>query len=59
MTKGFIYTFILAIYAFSVLGGFGYAVYYKVYESAFSVLALGGMAFPYIRGVWCKWREAE
>ena len=46
MTKGFINTFVLMLYAMGSIGGFGYAIYSEAYLISIAVLALAVMAWP-------------
>lgn len=57
MTKGFINTFVLMLYAMGSIGGFGYACYCKAYAIAAAVLVLAILAFPTIKKVFKEWTE--
>ena len=57
MTKGFINTFLLMLYAMGSIGGFGYACYCKAYMIAAAVLVLAILAFPTIKKVFKEWTE--
>jgi hypothetical protein len=57
MTKGFINTFVLMLYAMGSIGGFGYACYCKAYVIAAAVLVLTILAFPTIKKVFKEWTE--
>ena len=57
MTKGFINTFVLMLYAMGSIGGFGYACYCKAYVIAAAVLLLAILAFPTIKKVFKEWTE--
>jgi hypothetical protein len=57
MTKGFINTFLLMLYAMGGIGGFGYACYCKAYVIAAAVLVLAIMAFPTAKRVFEEWTK--
>ena len=57
MTKGFINTFLLMLYAMGSIGGFGYACYSGAYLIAVAVLVLAILAFPTIKKVFKEWME--
>lgn len=49
MLKKFYYFAAICCWFVGVIGGFGYAAYNRAGFIAFCVLALGAMAFPYVR----------
>ena len=47
--KSIYYFFCLAAWVLGTVGGFGWAAFNKAWLIALAVLALGAMAFPYVR----------
>lgn len=49
MMKGVKFWAVSCLYALGLIGGFGVAMYSKEYLFAVCIIALGAMAFPYVR----------
>lgn len=57
--KNFYYFFVMAAWVLGAVGGFGWAAFNHAWLIALSVVALGVMAFPYVRKCFRKIQGKE
>ena len=59
MAKKFYCFFVIAAWVLGTVGGFGWAVFNHAWLIALAVLALGAMAFPYVRDTFKKYGTSK